>query len=400
MVSKGLSNSARKPFGENAEMYLRTLFEAEMIKDNSNLPDLRIPGTDILVECKSSKKPKVDVVIDQMEYYLRGNEEFQGLCREFEPRQSTLGLFHDETEEISNSIYYSIIIRNDGLGEADILQDLSGTKLNWQGQFIIPAQLVWTLFHLDYSRKIRIPSTDEYRKTITPQQIKKERIELLRNIASTKASSHKKMYELRNELGRQSWQNVTHNTLLSLFYDTNQGARPISKWLRNRVPKYYEGFRNLKKVEVKGPDGFPIRMLVEPKDLHGFEDIQDKIKRNSPLIERIRKQRESFLETEISKIPVKLKSGRVLDFEFAKKYYHHSARPKGFTSSSELDELLQHDPEFPESRIFKAINSKTGEVGPIYRSYPRILFDSDPNGIKRKYPGLEHVFAACQWREF
>lgn len=398
MVSKGLSNSARKPFGENAEMYLARLLEAQRIKDNSNLPDLQIPGTNVLIECKSSKKPKVDVVIDQMEYYLRGDEEFQKICKEFEPREPTLGLFHEETEGVSNNIYYSIIIRDDGLGEGDILQDLSGTALNWQGQFIVPAQLIWTLFHLDYSRKIRVPATDEYRKIIAPQQIKDERLQLLRQIASTKISSDRKMYDLRAELGRQSWQNVTHNTLLALFYDTNQGATDISKWLRNRVPKYYEGFKGLKRIEFKGPNNTPIRMFVEPQDSHDFQDIEDRIRRNTSVIERIRNRRRTFLETEISSTPVKLNSGRTLESSDASKWYNNTPSTKTFPEDKYTIILKPENPNFPELVSYEVIDRQTGEILE-YKSIPRNKFNSDPNGIKRNYPDLEHVVAACQWRD-
>lgn len=140
MNLSGLSNSARKPFGENAEMYLASLLEAERIRDNSNLPDLRIPQTNVLIECKSSKKKKVDIVVDQMEYFLRDDEEFQKICRDFES-EPLLDLFAQK-ESASNSVYYSIIRRDDELGEADILQDLSGVGLNWKEQFIVPAELI------------------------------------------------------------------------------------------------------------------------------------------------------------------------------------------------------------------------------------------------------------------
>lgn len=212
--------------------------------------------------------------------------------------------------------------------------------------------------------------------------------------------SKRRMYSLRQDLGRQSWQNITHNTLLSLFYENNSDATSISKWLRGQVPIHYEEFRRLKRIEIEEPNSEPIRMFVRPEDMNSFENIQDRIRRNSPTIDEIRHKREKLLESEISKTRVKLHSGRTLESEFARGFYNHSARPTGY-STSEFDfELVGQDIRIPECRIFQPIHKITGEVGPKYQVLPRNIFDSDPNGTKRYYGELEYIVAACQWRKF
>lgn len=272
-------------YGDSAETYVGRLFWMVKNPNGSLRPDLlshngTYKNPRLSIEVKSGREKKGVLVKYQLHYGVTSERDYQEVFGEELPKQEGIleGLINDHplkgTPEVA--YYYNIIDRPDGITSDKLDRPYSSIQLAFGDQHLAPHQFGFWTFVI--GRHMR-----------TGEPIKRIQEELIEGM---KRDVIEKKSHYRTQKDSQSWQNIHGRDILAIVhnneaYTTKKGVSRL-KLIREHYPES----RDLKPIQIPGPNSTTIYILAEPDHTQLFDvQMRGLVEKRAPILEKISRAR-------------------------------------------------------------------------------------------------------------
>jgi len=299
------SKQSRGRFGTNAEYYCASLFNMKKNPDGHRRPDLisisKTYSPKLTIELKSAKKGKGILVVDQLEFGLSKNLDYNKKLNSLIKTQSLFPNLEEVQEDIA--FYYNSITRNDNLNSNELQTPFSAIKLIWGDQHIVPHEFIFNLFAISYSRRDDPQNLD----------VESKKDELKTMMANSIANNIAR-YKLRKKISKSnSWQNLESRMIRAIVLDDLKNSTKVDKITIKLLEKHYEEYSKLKKLIIDAPNNTNIYCLIQKEHSGLFEDqFSKQIKKNKEKIEELTIQRRDKIELVDSLPPIYGANGKII----------------------------------------------------------------------------------------
>lgn len=262
----------RKVYGNDSERFASRLFLLQRNPDGDRRPDLTsvngLYTPRLSLEVKSGFRPKGVLVRDQLHYGYTTAQDYADAFGEEAPT---------EFPENEVAYYYCTVHRANDIRAGQLGKPWSAIQFNWGEQYIAPHQYAFAAFaaaHVSRSGKRLSRVVDWLKKGIQRDIIE--------------GSSH---YRKRKKTP-ETWQDMHGGDFLAFFYDDVNHATKKGRKRVEMIRKVFPQVDDLIKIEIPGPNGFPIYILAEKEHADLFNlQVRAVVEQRIPVVEKVHRAR-------------------------------------------------------------------------------------------------------------
>ena len=321
--STNAHKAGRAKFGTDGEYYSAQLFGLSRNHNHHRRPDLiTLPDTyspNLSLEVKSTLRGKGILVIDQLEYGFRPQQDYQESIQYYRRNANIpdqLDLCFDNGNNGNNknnnnnnseqevAFYYDSLRRTDGIKSKDMKNPFDAIRLEWGNHYIVPHEFCEIVYASHFARKMNV---HEPYGDIT------HAIEDLKQMIAQSVAQKIPVSKLRRDIPfSNGWQNLEHRMIEALVTNNYSRITTTDRKTIDDLERYYPDFGNLQPLIIEGPHHTSIYALVLNKDTELFTtQVATTVALNTPKIEELHMLRVKYRHHISSCMPIQNSNGTI-----------------------------------------------------------------------------------------
>ncbi len=324
--------------GTDSENYTAQLFGMKVSKDHEFRPDLlttAINNALLTIELKSGKANKGVVSDYQLYYAITTEQDYKEFFGEKIPKgnhNSKNGKMLFDLNAARQypavktpvAFYYAILNRPDDIKNNDLHCNLSTIQLQWGNHYLVPHEFIFYTFVIQ-----RVKRTGEKFYDALDKVKKIIQLDVLKQYLSPKEVAileENAGYSLKErKRDKQSWQNIFANDILAIFKKDRSLTSSCGRKRLNKLEFHIPQLKDVKRIEIPGPNGNSIYILAKPEDEKIFNvQLRNNVEAKLEYLEGVKEERadaEEILFEEIIRIKKSLSKKEIKLFQQDKDHF-------------------------------------------------------------------------------